>query len=164
MWLWCVQHINVSIFQIPLHGVQRLSVVLPDGASTPAARALRPPGPFPHAGGAKSGGSCRPGPQLEGGAHDASDPHNAHISLSWKKRTTDSIRAHAVFIELINVRWIYDHSFMALQLLYSATRVKHMFVFKVFYHELWSWHLKSQFSLFLCLSPCIWGCTGGSMV
>lgn len=82
MWLWCVRHINVSIFQIPLHGVQRLSAVLPDGASTPAARALRPPGPFPHAGGAKSGGSCRPGPQLEGGAHDASDPHNAHISLS----------------------------------------------------------------------------------
>lgn len=78
-----VHHINNSVFstylpvvcflQILLHSVQCLSAVLPDSATSPAAGAVPPPGPLPQAGGPKFGGCVRPGPQLEGWTHDASD-------------------------------------------------------------------------------------------
>lgn len=76
--------------QTPLNGVQRLGAVLPDGASSAAAGAVLPPGPVSNAGGPKSGGGGRPGPQLEGRAHDVS-VHGACLSFHQHIRVQSSL-------------------------------------------------------------------------
>ena len=73
---------GVCALQISLHGLQRLSAVLPGSASSPAAGAQPPLGPLFKAGGAKSGRCGRPRLQLEGWAHDASDFKNSPTCLS----------------------------------------------------------------------------------
>lgn len=84
------------LIQIPLHSVQCLRAVLPDGASSSAARTLPPPGPLTQAGGPKSGGGGRPGPQLEGGTNDASDPTMLSCLSFMNKSSPDSAQSHAV--------------------------------------------------------------------
>lgn len=84
------------LIQIPLHSVQCLSAVLPDGASSPATRPLPPPGPLTQAGGPESGGGGRPGPQLEGGTNDASDPMMLFCLSLMNKSGPDSAQSHAV--------------------------------------------------------------------
>lgn len=60
-----VMHV-IYVFQMRLPGVQCVSAVFPDSASSLAAREVPAPGFFPQAGGPKSGGGGRSRPQLEG--------------------------------------------------------------------------------------------------
>lgn len=93
--VFCFHLVHVVCFlQIPLHSVQCLCAVHPGSAPSPAARTVPPPGPFPQAGGPKSGGGGRPGPQLEGWTHDASDPTMLCCLFFMNKLSPDSIQSH----------------------------------------------------------------------